>query len=102
MMIHRTINGEKYNIELSDYELYTAYEEQRHKFDRDDCFDVVDSLGENEVQKYYGVSKAVFLSLVDDMAYAMRKNIDKYDMGWQEARDEAVKTVLRKRKMNEL
>lgn len=94
MTVTREINGSTVEIQLTDHELYLAFEEQQHTYDCYDCEDLIDGLSEEEVQECYGVSPGQFKALVDEMATEKRRNMDKYDMSWDYARDEAVRTVI--------
>ena len=54
-----------------------------------DVEDMVDSYAED-----YGVPLDVAHAMIDSMATEMRRNIDKYDMSWQCARDDAIVSAL--------
>lgn len=94
MTIERYIQRKPYEFVLTDDELFAAYLEQQHIFDRDDCADAIAWLKGEEILEAYGVTYDTFHALLDDMAVEMRRNIDKYDMSWQSARDEAVRDVI--------
>lgn len=92
MVIKRTFGGVEFKLTLSSDELFDAFEEQQFLFDSEDVKDMLydtDTLGE------YGITTEDALDMVDQMAYEMRRNINKYEMGWREARDEAINQVLR-------
>ena len=94
MTIERVIDGKTVTIELTAEEEYQAYCSQQFRFDRMDVEDVMDFCDDETFEDEYGVQPAVFETLVDDMASELRRNIDKYDMSWQAARDDAIKTVI--------
>ena len=99
MQIKRTINNNETVIELTDQELFNAYCEQQFIFDRSDITDVADGIeNEDDFVGTYGIDRKTFDSLLDDMAYEMRRNIDKYEMSWEYARDDAITTVIRRHK----
>lgn len=94
MKISREIDGKTYEFELTRDEIYRAFNEQEHIYDVADIEDVVFYMEEEEVLVEYGVSKESFLAMKDEMAYEKRRNMDKYDMSWDYARDEAISSVL--------
>ena len=101
MKIIREIEGTTVAFELTGIELYNAYKEQQFTFDKMDVEDMIVGLPEANVKELYHVSIAEFKALIEEMAMEMRRNIDKYDMGWGYARDEAIFTVLgRSKKTN--
>lgn len=94
MTITRTVNGKELSFELDSQELYEAYREQEFRFDRNDCEDCISCMSDEEVRDTYGVSAETFHTLLDEMASEKRRNMDKYEMSWDYARDEAVKSVI--------
>lgn len=97
MKINRTIDGKQVEIELTDDELYDAYLEKEFIFDKQSIEDAICGWSDQEVLEVYDVDRTKFLSLADDMAAEMRRNIDKYEMSWSYARDEAIADVLQHR-----
>lgn len=97
MKITREINGKQHEFTLTGEELIAAFYEQQAKFDRDDILMLVDSYEPGDFE-YLGVTEQEYYSLADEMAGEMRRNIDKYDMDWSMARDEAIGTVVRRYK----
>lgn len=77
-------------IELTADELYQAYLEQEHKFDVMDIEDILDQLTDEECLDMYDVEKSVLIDYVDEIAEKKRRNMDKYDLSWETARDEAI------------
>ena len=98
MKIKREINGTVHEFELTSNELCEAYYEQEHKFDIDDVDDLICGLDDEYVLEVYGVDAERFRELEPEMAYEKRRLMDKYDMAWNDARDEAVDSILEKYK----
>lgn len=88
MTIKRNVNGVEMEFELTRAERWDVYEEAQHEFDKSDIDAVFD-------REEYGVSESEADDLIDEMAWRMRKYIDKYDCHWDYARDEAIQDVLR-------
>lgn len=97
MKIQRTINGAKVNIELLPDELLDAFYEQRDKFDIEDIISYGEMFG-SDFEAEMGVSYNEFLSMKEEMAAEMRRNIDKYDMSFEYARSEAIHDVIARNK----
>lgn len=94
MTIVREIGGTSVKITLTDDELYCAYKEKEHMLDICDVQDVFTSRDDEELMEAYGMTRSEIANKYDEIATEMRKNIDKYDMRWQEARDAAIADVL--------
>lgn len=94
MIIQREISGIVHDIELTGDEMLIAYYEKEHDFDRMDIEDVFCGLDDDELIETYGANRAAIESLIDEMASAKRRNMDKYEMSWDYARDEAIRDVL--------
>ena len=88
MKIKRTINGIEMEFELTHAERWDAYEEAQHEFDKSDIDAVFD-------YKEYEFDESEADDLIDEMAYRMRRYIDKYDCEFCYARDEAIRDVVR-------
>jgi len=99
MKITRMINGVTYNIELLPDELYEAFFEQREKFDIEDIINYGEEMTEKEMEEELGCTYSEFLSMKEEMAQEMRRNIDKYGMDFIYAREEAIETVIRRNKV---
>lgn len=95
MIITRSIGGKHLDFELTPDELYDAFREQEFLFDREDCKAVIDDLADDEIFDTYGVTAEQFMAHLDDMAAEKRRNMNKYDMDWEYARDEAIRAVIR-------
>ena len=91
MTIFRTFDGVTHEIELYPYELYGAFCVQQHLFDIEDIENWF-ACGEDISE--YGLSEQEVVSLYEEMASELRRNIDKYDMDWSYARDAAVRDTL--------
>lgn len=88
MVIKRTVNGVEMEFKLTDMEMYEAYNEQQHDYDCQDIDVVFD-------YKEYGFNDIECNDIIEEMAYRMRRYIDKYDCDFAYARDEAINDVLR-------
>jgi len=96
MKVQRTINKDTFSFELTPDELYEAYFEQRDKFDIEDVISYGELFSQNEFEEEFGCSYEYFLSLKEEIANEMRRNMDKYDMPFCHAREYAVKEVIRR------
>lgn len=90
MKITREINGQTVEFELTHKEMLAAFFEQQEVFDAQDIEMLVENFSEEDFIEIYGLSPSVVLENVEEIGSRMRKNIDKYDMDWESARDEAV------------
>lgn len=89
--IKRTIGNREYEFELTSQEMMDAYYEMQFKFDRDDvCDAVLPWPGDEALYEVNGVHWSLVEPHIDEIAIDMRRNINKYDMAWQEARDVAI------------
>ena len=93
MNITRYIHGNPVSIEMTQKELQEAYLEQQAIYDKQDILDVIACEKEYD-EDFYGISKNEFLRLADDMATRMRQYIEKYDMSWDDARNDAITDVI--------
>lgn len=94
MKIMRVINGIEMEIELTDRELWEAYEEEQHKCDLSDIDNAFEDLTDDELVEDYGKTRGELEELKEDMAYRYRKYRDNYDESWIGDRDEAIRYVL--------
>lgn len=90
MKITRGFNGQTIEIELTSQELYEAYLEKQNEFDRQDIEDVFNGFDDDELEDMYGMTRAQLEEKIPEFAHEMRRNIDKYDMSWQGARDATI------------
>jgi len=96
MKIKRTINGVDYSFELLPNELIEAYYEQQEKYDIDDVVNFIECFSDEELQEYYGCSYDECMKYKEEIADEMRRNMDKYDMQLEYAREEALHDIIRK------
>ena len=94
MKIKRNILGKEEEFELTPDELYAAYREQEFKFDKSTIEDYFFAFDDKEIEDEYGMTRKKLEEKFDDMAYEMRRNIDKYGMEWSYARDAAIAEIL--------
>lgn len=94
MIIKRTIGDSVVMITLTDDEMYSAYQEKQHQFDICDIEDAFNGFSDDELLNMYGRTRFQIEEKFDAIACEMRRNIDKYDMHWQEARDAAIAEIL--------
>ena len=97
MIIHRTIDGFDHAIELSLQEMTNAYYEQQHNFDLEDVLEELYLSEDDEFfEDVYECTVQELEQRADDVAYLMRKYIDKYEMGWYDAREDAISEVAKR------
>lgn len=100
MKIKREVNGQMVEFELTSEELYSAHLEQEHKYDMQDIEDVLEGYRPDGKEDFYWTYEVPFdrvygnEDLISEMAYEKRRNMDKYDMAWDTARDEAISEIL--------
>lgn len=100
MVIKRTVDGKENSFELTERELCDAFFEQQYNFDKEDIKDYFGQMDylDGDFEDAFGVSRSKADTLIGEIASEMRRNMDKYDMDWEDARDEAVRSVLAKHK----
>lgn len=96
MKIQRTINGNRYTIELLPGELIDAFYEQQDKFDIESIVFYGEEMTDAELEREYGCTYSEFLSLKEEMAREMRRAMDKYGMNFEYARDYAIRETIKK------
>lgn len=94
MVIKREIGGETVEIELTERELYEAYIEKQAKYDIEDVECAFTCFEDDELEDMYGMTRVEIEEKIPEIAREMRRNIDKYDMNWQDARDAAIAEIL--------
>lgn len=94
MTIKRVINGYEVEIELTKDELFNAYCEQEHEWDVDSCRNNLNSGIYIDEKWYEDLDKETEMQIIEEAAYHLRRNIDKYEMSYDYAMDEAFATVL--------
>lgn len=100
MTIERVIDGNEYKIVLTPRELLSAYTEQQHEYDVTDIELYFDCFDDDDIMDFCGATRKDVEKLFDDMAYEMRRKIDKYEMSFEFARDEAIKDVIEENSSN--
>ena len=96
MNIERVVNGKKYTFTLEPDELIEAYFEQQDKYDIQDIVDYGEIFSSEELQESFGCTYSELCNWKEEMAAELRRNIDKYDMEFSYARDDAIRTVVRR------
>lgn len=82
-------------IELTPQELLAAYYEQEHKFDLEDVRGELELYSECDGTDAYLAKKLLADSAkLSEIARDKRRNIDKYDMEWQDATQAAIMDAL--------
>ena len=94
MKIAREINGNTVEIELTEDELYDAYNEQKTLFDKEDVREELVSGRMDTLMDDYGLTMGEADALVDEMVYRVQRNISKYGMTREAALCIGVKEVL--------
>ena len=94
MKISRTVSGIECSFELTNAELMQAFFEQQYRFDKQDITEYGEYMTDDEIVETYGVTRQEFDELTGEIASTMRRYIDKYDMDWTYARDEAIRDVI--------
>lgn len=97
MIIQRTIkqNGTKIKIKikLNEQELYKAYEEQEHIYDKDSIRNNITNEEYLDPELYKKLkNKETF---IDTAAYELRRNLDKYNMEYSYAVKEAIASTIK-------
>lgn len=97
MKINRIIMpGVKLEIELTPTELCQAYREWQHILDKEAMEDLYLFYSPKEIEEEWHVTRDELDAGLDEMADALRKNIDKYDRPWDAARDKAFNDFIAK------
>lgn len=94
MKIQRTINNVNFTFELTPDELYDAFYEQRDKFDIEDIVSYGEMFSKDEFEEEVGCTYSQFLEMKEEIAEQMRRNMDKYDMPFCDAREHAIYDVV--------
>lgn len=90
----KIVRGGK-EIELTPQELRLAHDEYQHTLDEYDIKDRFDQLDDDEFEETFRVAKVCLGDEIkSEMAQRMRRYIDKYDMSWEYARDEAITDAI--------
>lgn len=102
MIIKRTFEStfmqpQEVEIELTAEERRQAYYEQQAEFDATDMQYYLEEIEDSLIDKRISKKKIEKLrSMADELGAELRRNIDKYDMSWEYAREAALQTVARR------
>lgn len=91
MTITRVINGAEVAIELTQSELWWAFEEEQKNCDRADIVDYLDQLEDSDFA-WWGVSKAEAFDAIERMVVRMDRNRGNDDH-WTVWRDDAIEQI---------
>lgn len=99
MIIKRTFESffmqpQEFEIELTAEELRQAYYEQQAEFDAFDMRYYLDEIKEDLIEQRMSKEKIQKLySASDELGAELRRQIDKYNMSWEDARPVALSSV---------
>lgn len=93
MQVKRVIGGASVAIELTEMELFAAYEEQQHLFDIESVRGEFDSMADMDLLEAYGMTYEQLDPLVEEMTGNLRHNLHK-EMSWEYALSEAIKATI--------
>lgn len=94
MKITRKIGNNDVDIELTTHELYSAYCEQEHEFDVDGVRNHFDAFDDEDLIGSYGKTRKEIDGIVDDVAWELRRMMNKYDCSFESALYDAIDKVL--------
>ena len=94
MKIKRTIDGKEFEFELTQQELYDAFAEQEFKFDLSSVRSYFEDYSDDDIMDEYGRTRKELEACFEDIAVALRRNMDKYDMSFEYALPTAVNEVV--------
>lgn len=100
MKIKRTIDGKEMEFELTDSEIFNAFVEKQHRFDRLDCEDYLHNYFSDE-SWYEMMDEKQRESLIEEAARNLRRNIDVYDNSFEFAIQYAFEDAIQDIIMNE-
>lgn len=90
MKIMRKINGQLCEIELTKDEMFNAYENQQFLWDRDEA---KNRLSQTDDDTFDDLTDAQFECVINQVTYEMRRQMDKYGYGAEDALDQAISIV---------
>ena len=102
MIIERTIKlsdsiEATLNIALTSQEVNEAYQEKEFEYDRQDIQNELENREAADEQNICGVPyRFITESMIDEMGSEKRRQMDKYGVSWDYARDEAIKEIIEK------
>ena len=89
MKIKRIVDGVEHEFELTEQERFDTYCEQEHIWDAD----YVRNIYGEEIEQMCK-TEAEIDAFIEDIAYEMRRLVDKYGVGEEYALDEAFEDVM--------
>jgi hypothetical protein len=99
MQVNRVIGGAAVSIELTETELFAAYEEQQRLFDIESVRGKFDFMADTDLLEAYGMTYEQLDLLVEEMAGDLRHNLHK-EMSWEYALSEAIKATISRHKLS--
>lgn len=97
MKIKRVVNGTEMEFELTQQEMFNAYEERQHYYDVQDIDAYLGGMEDDELMENYGLTRVEVEDAYDVIADRMRDYIDRSDNdSWCYARDIAIDEVIGK------
>lgn len=86
--------GQEVEFELTPAEMRQAFEEQEFNYDLEDAEDLFALFKDEDFSEIYGIEKEEAYQLLDKIAIESRKNISEYGMHWDDARQDAARTII--------
>lgn len=93
MQIKRKISRRTITVELTAAELFSAYQEQQRLFDVENVQQELEEQADIDLVAQYGLTWSELEPLKEDMAAALRYNLNK-EMSWDYALSEAIRSVV--------
>ena len=94
MQIKREFAGLTITIDLTDDELFEAYQMQQRLFDIESVYQELENLSDSELIKRYGLPMSALQPLEDAMAAVLRCNLNK-EMSWDYALSSAIRSIAK-------
>lgn len=94
MTISRLIDGKEYKFELTEQELRDAYAEQEAIYDEMNVKEYLFPYDDEYFEQNYGLTVEQVEEKISEIAAELRRNLDKYDMRFEDAMDTAIATIL--------
>lgn len=93
MQIKRKIGRRTITVELTDDELFLAYQEQQRLFDVENIQQELENQEDVDLVARYGLTWSELEPLKEKMAADLRRNLNK-EMSWDYALSEAIRSVV--------
>lgn len=104
MIITREVDGKRLQFALTFREMTDAHSEVQHQIDVSDMEDYIDPFFEDQewFKESYGVNFTLADSIesIDEMATILRTCLDRYEMSWEYAREEALREWCNQKNSN--